>query len=135
MNGKKYQFGDNLIYEFENLNDEVFKSLTNILNSQSSLISIDSEDFKNICNGYIKLMMGLGKSNDLDSLLNLFDLYKDTENIIVNIKGENVKLELIERILLKVREFFNKDLNIIYGLDNTSSIYDVIICLPIIKGE
>jgi cell division GTPase FtsZ len=135
MNGKKYQFGDNLIYEFENLNDEVFKSLTNILNSQSSLISIDSEDFKNICNGYTKLMMGLGKSNDLDSLLNLFDLYKDTENIIVNIKGENVKLELIERILLKVREFFNKDLNIIYGLDNTSSIYDVIICLPIIKGE
>ena len=103
MNGKKYQFGDNLIYEFENLNDEVFKSLTNILNSQSSLISIDSEDFKNICNGYTKLMMGLGKSNDLDSLLNLFDLYKDTENIIVNIKGENVKLELIERILLKVR--------------------------------
>ena len=135
MNCKKFQFGDNLVYEFNDLSDELFIDLTNILNSKSPSIAIEPKDFKLVCNGYIKLMMGLGKINHLDNLLNLFDLYRDTKNIIINIKGENFSLELVEEVLTKVRDFFNKDINIIYSHSSDSAIYDVIICLPIIKEE
>ena len=105
--------------------------LEKMVNGENNLVLIYKDDFKHISYGYEKLMIGLGKSSDLESLLNLFDLYKDSESLIVQVKGEDLTARHIENILNKIRGFFTKDLNIIYGVDYSNSIYDVAIFLPI----
>ena len=45
MEAKKYQFGDNLIYEIDNLNQEVFQTLTNLVNSETVLLKLEDGDF------------------------------------------------------------------------------------------
>ena len=52
MDVKKYIFGDNLIYEIENLNIEVYKTLSNMVNTDTSLLKVSDEDFSSLCNGY-----------------------------------------------------------------------------------
>ena len=133
MNIKKYQFGDNFIYEVEDLNEQTYVELGNMVTSENTLVSIYEDDFKYLCEGYSKLLIGLGKITNVDDLLNLFDLYKDSTGLIVQLKSEVLYGKQVEELLTKVKNFFNKDINIIYGVDQTSSIYDVIIFLPIIR--
>ena len=73
MDVKKYIFGDNLIYEIENLNIEVYKTLSNMVNTDTSLLKVGDEDFSSLCNGYKKLMIGFGKISELNNLLFFFN--------------------------------------------------------------
>ena len=135
MHVLKYKFGENLIYEINELNNEVFETLGQMVDNEDALIRVCKEDFETICKGYKKLMIGFGYLDKIDDLLSLFDLYKDTKGLIVIIKKPSILMNDLSIVLSDIRDFFTKDINIIFGLDkkNTDDDYEVIMYLPIIE--
>ena len=134
MDVKKYIFGDNLIYEIENLNIEVYKTLSNMVNTETSLLKVSDEDFSSLCNGYKKLMIGFGKISELNNLLNLFDVYKESERMILTIKTKENNPKLVLDTIRDIKQYF-LNIDIIYSVDICDDDYDVIIYIPIIKDQ
>ena len=130
MNIKKYQFGDNLIYEVEDLDTDVYKSLSDMVNTETALLKVDESDFSLLCEGYDKLMIGFGKISELDNLLNLFDLYKDSDRLILSVRSKDINSREIFDTISKVKAYF-EDIDIIYTIDQTTEIHDVVLYLPI----
>lgn len=133
MDVKKYNYGINLIYEVENLSNDTYAQLANMVNSDYTLISVDSKDFEFICYGYKKVMIGFGKIEEIDSLLNFYDLYKNTESIIVQFIVKDFASITINNALNKIRDFFHNDLNIIYSVDCRKEDYDIVLFVPVNK--
>lgn len=133
MDVKRYNYGINIIYEVENLSNDTYSELANMVNSDHTLISVDSKDFEHTCYGYKIVMIGFGKIKEIDSLLNIFDLYKNTESIIVQFVGKELTLKTIDNALNKIRDFFCNDLNIICSLDYRKEDYDIALFIPVIK--
>lgn len=135
MDVKKYKFGENLLYEINELNADVFETLGEMVDSEDSLIKVCKEDFETICKGYKKLMIGFGYIDKINDLLSLFDLYKDTKSAIVLIKKPSVLMNDLSVVLTDIKNFFNTNINIIFGLDKKSinDDYEIIIYLPIIE--
>lgn len=133
MDVKKYNYGINLIYEVENLSKDIYFELANMVNSDYTLISVDSKDFELICYGYKKVMIGFGKIEEIDSLLNFYDLYKNTESIIVQFIVKDFASITINNALNKIRDFFHNDLNIICSVDCRKEDYDIVLFVPVIK--
>lgn len=134
MDIKKYEFGDNLIYEIENLNNDVYQILTNMVNTETSLLRVSLEDFLMLCNGYKKLMIGMGKINELDKLLNLFNLYQDSDRMILTLKMKEANPLLVLDTIKRIKQYFI-NIDIIYSVDICDDEYDVVMYLPIIKEE
>ena len=130
---KKYNYGINLIYEVENLSNNTYFELANMVNTCYTLISVDSKDFEHICYGYKKVLIGFGKIEEIDGLLNFFDLYKNTESIIVQFVGKESVAITINNALNKIRDFFYNDLNIICSVDYRKEEYDIVLFVPVIK--
>ena len=133
MDVKKYNYGINLIYEVENLSNDTYLELENMVNSDYTLISVDSKDFELICYGYKKVMIGFGKIEEIDSLLKFYDLYKNTESIIVQFIVKDFASITINNALNKIRDFFRNDLNIICSVDCRKEDYDIVLFVPVIK--
>jgi hypothetical protein len=79
-------------------------------------------------------MIGFGKISKLNNLLNLFDVFKESERMILTIKTKENNPKLVLDTIRDIKQYF-LNIDIIYSVDICDDEYDVIMYIPIIKEQ